>query len=95
MQTTWEHRYARRTQGMRSSAIRELLKLTENPDIISFAGGMPAPEIFPAEEFQEASMRVWPTSAPQAPIRHDRRIYSLTRTACPPFRAGMASRYPG
>jgi 2-aminoadipate transaminase len=39
---------------MGSSAIRELLKLTSQPDVISFAGGMPAPEVFPIEEFKEA-----------------------------------------
>jgi len=33
---------------MTSSIIRELLKLTEKPDVISFAGGLPAPEVFPA-----------------------------------------------
>ncbi len=66
MQTSWEYRYARRTQGMKNSAIRELLKLTENPEIISFAGGMPAPEIFPAEAFNEASIRVLRDQAPQA-----------------------------
>jgi 2-aminoadipate transaminase len=38
--------------------IRELLKLTEHPDIISFAGGLPAPEIFPVEEVRAASERV-------------------------------------
>jgi 2-aminoadipate transaminase len=54
MQTQWEHRYAARTQKMKGSAIRELLKLTENPEIISFAGGMPAPEVFPTAEFAEA-----------------------------------------
>jgi 2-aminoadipate transaminase len=43
---------------MRSSAIRELLKLTEDPEIISFGGGMPAPEVFPVEEFREACDRV-------------------------------------
>ena len=31
MQTLWEHRYARRTQAMQSSAIREILKLTQSP----------------------------------------------------------------
>jgi 2-aminoadipate transaminase len=36
MQTPWDNRYAQRTQRMGSSAIRELLKLTEQPDIISF-----------------------------------------------------------
>lgn len=54
MQTPWEYRYAHRTQKMGSSVIRELLKLTERPDIISFAGGLPAPEVFPLKEFQEA-----------------------------------------
>ena len=39
MQTPWEYRYAHRIQKMESSVIRELLKLTEQPDIISFAGG--------------------------------------------------------
>ena len=54
MQTSWEHRYAARTQGMGSSAIRELLKVTSSPDIISFGGGFPAPEVFPIEQFKEA-----------------------------------------
>lgn len=54
MQTPWEYRYAHRTKKMGSSVIRELLKLTEQPDIISFAGGLPAPEVFPVKEFREA-----------------------------------------
>ena len=58
MQTLWDYRYAQRTQRMKSSAIRELLKLTEQPDVISFAGGLPAPEVFPVEEFQDACNRV-------------------------------------
>ena len=58
METLWDHRYAQRTQRMTSSAIRELLKLTEKPDIISFGGGMPAPEVFPVEEFTSACERV-------------------------------------
>jgi len=58
MQTPWDHRYAQRTQRMSSSAIRELLKLTEQPDIISFSGGMPAPDVFPIDEFKEACDRV-------------------------------------
>ena len=54
MQTYWEHRYARRTQNMQSSAIREILKFTQSPDVISFAGGLPAPEAFPLESIREA-----------------------------------------
>lgn len=58
MKTPWEYRYAQRTQRMGSSAIRELLKLTEEPDIISFAGGLPSPDVFPVEEFSAACERV-------------------------------------
>lgn len=58
MKTPWEYRYAQRTQRMESSAIRELLKLTEQPDIISFGGGLPAPDVFPVEEFNAACDRV-------------------------------------
>lgn len=58
MQTLWESRYAQRTQRMGSSVIRELLKLTEKPDIISFGGGLPAPDVFPVEEFADACQRV-------------------------------------
>jgi len=50
----WESYLAERTERMKSSAIRELLKLTQNPDIISFAGGLPAPEFFPMREVEEA-----------------------------------------
>lgn len=58
MQTPWDHRFAQRTQRMKSSAIRELLKLTEMPDVISFAGGLPAPDVFPVDEFKAASEKV-------------------------------------
>ena len=66
MQTLWDYRYAQRTQRMKSSAIRELLKLTDQPDIISFAGGLPAPDVFPVEEFQEACNRVLQKQGKQA-----------------------------
>lgn len=52
--TNWELQYAQRTQAMTSSIIRDLLKLTQQPDVISFAGGLPAPELFPIREFKEA-----------------------------------------
>jgi len=58
MQTPWVHRYAQRTQRMSSSAIREILKLTQVPDVISFAGGLPAPEVFPVESFKRACQTV-------------------------------------
>jgi 2-aminoadipate transaminase len=58
MHTLWEQRYAQRTQRIKSSTIRELLKFTEQRDLISFAGGMPAPEAFPLQEFEDATHRV-------------------------------------
>ena len=66
MLTPWDHRYAQRTQRMKASAIRELLKLTEDPDIISFAGGLPAPEVFPMEEFKAACNKVLTEHGPVA-----------------------------
>jgi len=56
--TPWSDRYALRARGMKSSAIRELLKLIEDPGIISFAGGLPAPEVFPVAEVADAAHRV-------------------------------------
>ncbi|SHI53891.1 aminotransferase-like domain-containing protein [Propionispora hippei] len=43
---------ARRASLVKASEIREILKVTENSDIISFAGGLPAPELFPVEEMK-------------------------------------------
>ncbi len=45
---------AARMDRMQRSTIREILKITKRPDIISFAGGLPAPELFPVKEFSEA-----------------------------------------
>jgi 2-aminoadipate transaminase len=66
MQTLWDHRYAQRTQRMMGSAIRELLKFTENPGVISFAGGLPAPEVFPIKEFKVACLKVLDEQGPQS-----------------------------
>ena len=66
METPWEYRYAYRMKSMKSSIIRELLKLTQQPDMISFAGGLPAPEVFPVEQFKVASNTVLNEYATQA-----------------------------
>jgi 2-aminoadipate transaminase len=58
MTTPWNHRYAQRMHNLGSSLLRELLKITQDSEIISFAGGLPAPEVFPVEAFKEASCRV-------------------------------------
>lgn len=48
-QGQWEPRYARRASAMRASEIRELLKVLDRPHIVSFAGGIPDPVLFPVE----------------------------------------------
>jgi len=50
--------YAKRMDNIRASEIRELLKLTQKPEVISFAGGLPAPELFPVEEFKRVTAEV-------------------------------------
>jgi 2-aminoadipate transaminase len=45
-----DFKFARRMDYLQASEIRELLKVTQRPEIISFAGGLPAPELFPIEE---------------------------------------------
>jgi 2-aminoadipate transaminase len=64
MGTPWSHRFAQRTRTIKSSAIRELLKLTQRPEVISFAGGLPASEVFPVQRFQQACQKVLETSGP-------------------------------
>ncbi|HEY3635120.1 MAG TPA: PLP-dependent aminotransferase family protein [Caldimonas sp.] len=51
-------RLAARTARMNPSAIREILKLTERPGILSLAGGLPSAETFPVEAVREATERV-------------------------------------
>ena len=47
-------KFADRMSNIKASDIRELLKLTARPEIISFAGGLPAPELFPVEDLKAA-----------------------------------------
>jgi 2-aminoadipate transaminase len=53
-----ESLYSRRAKGLKASEIRELLKLTQQLDIISFAGGLPNPVTFPYEELEEIACDV-------------------------------------
>ncbi len=58
--------FAERMNGIKASDIRELLKLTAQPDIISFAGGLPAPELFPVKDIKAAYDAVLDESGPTA-----------------------------
>lgn len=58
MSTLWTTQLSRGAKDITSSAIRDLLKVTEQPEVISFAGGLPAPECFPVEELAAATERL-------------------------------------
>ena len=48
-------KFANRIDSLRASDIREILKITQRAEVISFAGGLPAPELFPVEEMKQIS----------------------------------------
>ncbi|GLC96528.1 aminotransferase [Cupriavidus sp. TA19] len=60
---------SRRAQQLTSSAIREILKVTERPEVISFAGGLPSPESFPVAAMEAATARVFADN-PQAALQY-------------------------
>jgi 2-aminoadipate transaminase len=62
----WRQVGAKRLGRMRASDIRESLKFTEKPDIISLAGGLPAPELFPVDEYRRAFEWVFETNGASA-----------------------------
>ena len=90
-------KFASRTDNLKASEIREILKLTQQPEIISFAGGLPAPELFPVEEMAKASQEVLKESGRQAlqysttegylPLREFMKLVFLTvvRSSVPTF----------
>ncbi|HET6275269.1 MAG TPA: PLP-dependent aminotransferase family protein [Candidatus Cybelea sp.] len=58
--------FAQRTAHLRASTIREMLKVTQQPDIISFGGGLPAPELFPTTAIADATRTVMERLGPAA-----------------------------
>jgi 2-aminoadipate transaminase len=66
MSTVWNSRCALRTHRVKGSTIRELLKITQRPEIISFGGGLPAPDVFPVKRFEEACSTVLQQHGAQA-----------------------------
>lgn len=50
--------FAKRMGILRASEIREILKITQREEMLSFAGGLPAPELFPVEEMKEIAVKV-------------------------------------
>lgn len=61
MEGIWNGKYSRSTSLISSSIIRDLLHLTQRPSVISFGGGLPAPECFPSTAIQSATAEVLAT----------------------------------
>jgi 2-aminoadipate transaminase len=61
----WKSIFAERTALLKRSPIRELLKFTTQPEVISFAGGLPAPELFPVERIRQATNTVLSEHGPE------------------------------
>ncbi|MFQ5868567.1 MAG: PLP-dependent aminotransferase family protein [Candidatus Zixiibacteriota bacterium] len=77
--------FAGRALELESSIIRDILKVTSLPEVISFAGGLPAPELFPIEGLRKACRKVLEEIGPAA------LQYSLT-TGVPPLKRFLAER---
>src|SRR5660398_319390 len=54
----YEDFYAKRTSGMRSSVMRDLMAITARPDVITLAGGLPNTESFPAKTLARVTHEV-------------------------------------
>ena len=79
-------RYSERMSHLKASEIREILKITQNPDVISFAGGLPAPELFPVKDIERACTSVLERSGPVA-------LQYTTTEGYDPLRDWIAKRY--
>ncbi|MDH6367475.1 MULTISPECIES: PLP-dependent aminotransferase family protein [unclassified Breznakia] len=78
-------KYAKRMNHIKASEIREILKITENPEVISFAGGLPAPELFPIEEIKRINEIVLEEDGQKA-------LQYTTTEGYQPLRAWIANR---
>lgn len=78
-------RFARRMEALKASEIREILKVTQRPEVISFAGGLPAPELFPVKTLAAATQRVFEEEG-------TRGLQYSTTEGHPPLRRKIAER---
>jgi len=62
----FEPRFAARTKRIQASTIREMLKLTTQPGFVSFAGGLPAAELFPLERIDQTTQHILQEQGAQA-----------------------------
>ncbi len=78
-------RFAKRMDVLKASEIREILKVTQRPEVISFAGGLPAPELFPVKTLAAATQKVFEEEGMKA-------LQYSTTEGHPPLRRKIAER---
>jgi 2-aminoadipate transaminase len=78
--------FAKRMSGVHRSYIREILKVTEDPEIISFAGGLPNPQSFPSAQMAEAAQALLADNGPAS-------LQYSTTEGFLPLREYIAARY--
>jgi 2-aminoadipate transaminase len=81
-----DNSFAARMGSVQKSFIREILKVTENPQVISFAGGLPNPKLFPVQEIRQATIKVLDESG-------DSVLQYSTTEGFLPLRQYLADRY--
>ena len=81
-------KFAKRMSYIKASEIREILKVTEQEDVISFAGGLPAPELFPIDEINEINQIVLKEAGTKA-------LQYTTTEGYAPLREWIANRMNG
>lgn len=83
-----EYRFASRMSELTASEIREILKVTARPEVISFAGGLPAPELFPGDDLAEEAERLLKQEGAKA-------LQYSTTEGYAPLRAWISERMNG
>lgn len=78
-------RFAKRMEALKASEIREILKVTQRPEVISFAGGLPAPELFPVQALADVTRKILEEEGARA-------LQYSTTEGHPPLRSWIAAR---
>lgn len=84
--TSQQYNYAKRVQNVPQSFVREILKVASNPQIVSFAGGLPNPALFPVDELAKCSANVFQKFGRQA-------LQYASTEGLYPLREFIANRY--
>ena len=75
--------FAQRFEKVEPSFIREILKVAANPEIISFAGGLPNPHLFPVKAIEQACQDEAASRSRRAAIRHHRGLLPCCASSSP------------